>query len=48
MNVFDCLCGHPVHKHTVTAWPQIAKLCEACDCTGYAPLYKHQTQRGDH
>jgi len=42
VNPFDCLCGHPVHKHTVTVWPRISKLCAVCKCGGYEPLYKHQ------
>ena len=42
MNPFDCLCGHAAHTHTVTVWPQVAKLCRTCACAGYAPLYKNQ------
>ena len=41
-NPFDCAhCQHPIHRHIVTKWPQISKLCPDCNCPGFFPNYKY-------
>jgi len=40
-DVFDCIsCRHSISRHTIKRWPQLAKGCEICGCTGYQPTYR--------